>query len=111
MISREVALVLIGVVVSLLGGYSYLVINDDIVYTNVWMISNVLYELALLVAFRLVVKEHKLQVIISMLCFLTFGELIDELFFDPIVFSWNELIVLIITGVYGYLKLCKKKQS
>jgi len=111
MISREVALVLIGVVASLLGTYSYLVISDDIVYTNVWMISNVLYELALLVAFRLVVKEHKLQVIISMLCFLTFGELIDELLFDPIVFSWNELIVLIITGGYGYLKLCKRKQN
>ena len=110
MISREIALVLIGVVVSLLGTYSYLVISDDIVYTNVWMISNVMYELALLVAFRLVVKEHKLQVIISMLCFLTFGELVDELFFDPIVFSWNELIAIIITGVYGYWKLCKRKQ-
>jgi len=111
MISREIVLVLLGVVVSLVGGYSYLIIQDDIVYTNVWMISNVLYELALLVAFRLVVKEYKLQVIISMLCFLTFGELLDELFFDPIVFSWNELIVLIITGVYGYLKLCKRKQN
>lgn len=111
MISREFALVILYALTSLFGAYSYLWVDDDIAYTNTWMLCNALSQLALLIAFRLVVKEIKIQTILSALIFLAVGEVIDELFFDPTVFGWNELGVLIIAAVYTYLKLCTKKQS
>ena len=111
MISREFALVLLYALTSLFGAYSYLWVHDDIAYTNTWMLCNALAELSLLIGFRLVAKEIKLQTILSALIFLAAGEVIDELFFDPTSLGWNELGVLILAAAYTYWKLCTKKQS
>lgn len=111
MISRESALVILFALISLFGAYSYLWVLDDIAYTNLWMLCNALSELVLLIAFRLVAKETKLQIILSTLIFLASGEVIDELFFDPVQFGWNEAAIMMGAVIYLYWKLCKKKQS
>lgn len=111
MISRELILVLLFVVASLVGSLGRFFIADEIKFTNHFMLFESIALTLLLIGFRLVVKEYKLQTILSGIIILSFGEVTDELFFNPTIWQWNEVMFFVLTCGYLCWKLCKMKQK
>lgn len=87
--------------------YSTLVIADDIVYTNAYMLCAAIAWTLVLALFRMNVVEAKMKVILSAMTLLAFGEVLDELFFDPVHIQWNEVTLLIGVSIWLSVKLTK----
>lgn len=91
----------------LFGKYSTLLIADDITYTNVYMLCTTIAWTLLLALFRINVPYPKMRAVLSALTLLAFGEVLDEIFFDPIHIQWNEVTLLLIVSVWLSIKLTK----
>lgn len=104
-----VYLLAIVAVLVLFAKYSTLLIADDVAYTNVYMFCTSLAWAVGLLAFRLNVTEYKTKHILSALTLLSFGEVLDELFFEPTIIQWNEVVLLLAVSVWLSIKLSKQK--
>lgn len=111
MISRELILVILFCVASIVGSVGLLFISDQIKATNHFMQFEVIAQILLLIGFRLSVTETKLQTVLSAIIILSCGELIDELFFNPTIWQWNEVAFFVMALTYLYFKLCTRKRN
>jgi hypothetical protein len=110
MISRESILMLLFVALSIAGATGRLWIDDEIEFTNWWMLFNALTYPVLFAVIRLLAREFCLQIISSTLLILSLGEVYDELFGDPTAWQWNEIGTLILATIYVLYK-CRRKQN
>ena len=117
MISREAILLVLFFCFSLIGGTGYLWIEDELTFTNWWMIWIALGYPVLFAVIRLQSKEFYAQLFSSSLLILSIGEVIDEFgyliapeIFNPTFASWNEYFFIALVIFYIVLK-CKRKQK
>jgi|688.fasta_scaffold1120297_2 hypothetical protein len=113
MISREFVLICVFAAISIIGSTGYFWIQDEIAFTNWWMLFNALTYPVLLLIIRLLAKDKYLQIASSTLLILSLGEIYDELFADPVLWGWPEVINLLVAGGYVFIKLnqCRRKQN
>lgn len=102
------SLVIIGIVTSLIASISLwlfvdmgLLFTSDIEATNFYMLLDSMSKFAVVLAFYISLTERD---ILKRLVFLAvlygFGEVLDELFFDPCKMQLNEIILIIVALIY-----------
>lgn len=71
------------------------------------MISHAFSWLFMFVSLRLLLKDRLTIYFAEVGAFFWFGEVMDELFFNPIEVQFNEIVVLIISLVYLSFRIGK----
>ena len=71
------------------------------------MILTALAWALLLVAVRLLTEGRYLQILTECATLLAFSEVVDELFFNPVVIAVNDVTLLILTALWGLIRYMK----
>lgn len=94
--TREFYLIALAFFISFLSGYSEWFYEDDIQRTNFYMLCSAISGFLFLLAALLMAKDKWVRLLLSGGVILMFGEVLDELFFDPLKIGWSDLIILVI---------------
>jgi hypothetical protein len=81
---------------------------DQIEATNRWMVCNAL-SIVLLSGIIGILAEGKLKMIAVAFTIVAFGDLMDEIYFDPCVFAFNDWLILNIVGIGLIFSLLKHR--
>lgn len=84
--------------------YSFWGIIKENLGVGVFYVGNALF--IFLICLYLLNKNRS-SLICFILCFMTFNNLLDELFFDPIKIQFNEVILLILMPLIWHIKKLK----
>jgi hypothetical protein len=98
------ALVLFSMATSIVGGQMLVLIPDEIRATNVWMLCDAVAKILFVGAFWLESKGPIKHVLLGCLL-IALNNLFDELFFDPLIYGFNELLLLLIITIYATFKI------
>lgn len=82
--------------ISIVGRYSIIAFDNDISYTNFFMLCNNIGWFCALCAVCTASKNWAVLVIAEAFAILAFGEILDEMFFNPIELQINEAVFLAI---------------
>jgi len=81
---------------------------DQIEATNRWMVCNAL-SIVLLFGIIGLVTDGKIRMIGIACMIVAFGDLMDEIYFDPCVFAFNDWLILNIVGIGLIFSLLKHR--
>lgn len=98
------ALVLFSIATSIVGSQLLVIIPDEIRATTAWMLCDGVCKVLFVGAFWLEAKGSIKHVLFGVLL-LCINNLLDELFFDPLRYGWNELFLLLIITIYATFKV------
>lgn len=98
------ALVLFSLVTSIVGGQMLVLIPDEIKATNTWMLCDAVAKVLFIGAFWLEAKAAMKHILFGCLL-IALNNLLDELFFDPLLYGINELVLLFIITIYATFKI------
>jgi hypothetical protein len=100
----RIGLILFSVVTSIVGAQMLVVIPDEIRATNAWMLCDAVSKILFVGAFWLHAKGTLKHLLFGVL-FIAINNLVDELFFDPMCYGFNELVLLLIIASYTTFKI------
>lgn len=103
-VRTALALVLFSIATSVVGSQMLVLIPDEIKATNTWMLCDAVSKIMFIGAFWLEAKGAIKHILFGCLL-IALNNLLDELFFDPLLYGLNELILLLIITIYATFKI------
>ena len=101
-------LVLVSILCSIAAGYCGEWIEDDITYTNTYMILTALAWFFILVSVRLFAEGRYLKILTECASLLAFSQVLDEVFFNPVIIAVNDYALLIMTVLWGGVRMIRR---
>jgi hypothetical protein len=103
-----ISLVVLGVITSLIASVGLWLYTEGVVSfpsdqsaTDFYMILDSLSKFSIVLAFYISLTERDiLKRIVFVVTLYAFGEVLDELFFDPCKMQLNEIVLIIISTIY-----------
>jgi hypothetical protein len=101
-------LILFAVVSSIVGSQCIWLIPDEIQATNAWMLCDAIAKVLFVGAFWDEAKGMLKNLLFGVML-LCANNLLDELFFDPLMLGWNEIALLIAITVHVTIVYAKSR--